>query len=79
MRLTIEHTLTGPLSHKQTLAKLESAVAFATTLDEADRAVSAIPSLATYRGGSHIAIHPVWKGQFSNGSKRLAIIIEGAA
>jgi len=74
MKLTIERTLTGPLAHKPTLALLERAVATATTLDEVDQAISAIPSLATYRGGSHIAVHPVWNGKFSNGSTRLAII-----
>lgn len=79
MKLTVEYSTTGPLRHKATLAALEDAVALATTLDEANRAVLAIPSLATYRGGSHIAVHSEWNGQFANGSERLAIITEKAA
>ena len=74
MKITIEYTQTGPLAHQATLAQLEHAAHAAITLDDADRAVSAILGLATYRGGSHIAIHPTWRGRFSNGSNRLAII-----
>jgi len=79
LKLTIEYTITGALTHKPTLELLKTAVAAATTLDEADQTISAIPSLATYRGGSHIAVHPVWAGKFSDGSKRLAIITEEPA
>lgn len=77
MKLTVEYSATGPLRHRATLSALEDAVANAATLDEANRAVLAIPSLATYCGGSHIAVHPVWKGRFAHGSPRLAIITEG--
>jgi len=76
MRLTIEHAGHGPLAHQPTLLALERAVASTSTLDEVDLAISAIPSLATYRGGRHVAVHPVWAGRFSNGSQRVAIVTE---
>ena len=76
MKLKIEQSITGPLAHKKTLHALERAVEASSTLEEADRAVSSIPSLATYRGGSHIAVHPTYKGRFSHGSERVAIIME---
>lgn len=79
MKLIVESSLTGPLACSQTLAALERAAASAASLDEADQLVSRIPALATYRGGSHVAVHPTWNGHFSNGSERLALIVEDAA
>jgi len=78
MKLTVEYAITGPLAHKRTRHALEAAVAAAGTLDEVDRAVSDIKLLATYRGGSHVAVHPSGSnGVFEHGSGRLAIITEG--
>lgn len=74
LTLQIDNKLVGPLAHAKTLESLERAIASSTTLDEADASILAIPILATYRGGSHIAVHPTHQGRFAHGSQRLAII-----
>ena len=80
MKITIENDLTGPLSHKPIIRKIEAAIERAASLDDAARALRAlnIPSIACYKGGSHIAIHE----QLRDGHlwpERLALVTEGSA
>jgi hypothetical protein len=72
MNLKIEYKLTGPLSHRRTLRALEEAVASSKTFDEARVAISSIPRLETYKGGSHVAVHEDMRNRL--GVIRLAII-----
>ena len=79
LKLAVEYTFTGPLHHKPTVALLEDAVAASTSLEQATQRIEQIHGLATYCGGSHVAVHPTWRGQFANGSERLAIVTEEPA
>lgn len=75
LTLTIENKLTGPLAHKVKLMQLEEIAEKATSLEEVAAAVQRI-GLGAYRGGHHVAVHPVYNGRFASGSERLAIITE---
>lgn len=72
--LWIEHAITGPLAHRKTRELLENAVNGAATLDDAAASIPQIPGLSVYRGGDHVAIHPIYNGKFAHGSDRLAIV-----
>jgi hypothetical protein len=75
MKLKIEHSITGPLSNKPILHKLEKAVENSNSLDEASANIIGL-GLGVYRGGSHVAVHPIWNGLFQDGSQRLAIVTD---
>lgn len=75
LNLKVENQFTGPLAHKGTLRHLEEAVKKSSTLEEVALLAQEI-GLGTYRGGHHVAIHPIYNGQFAGGSERLAIITE---
>ncbi len=77
--ITFENTLTGPLSHRATAEALQRAVDSTETLYDAGQRISAIPCLAIYLGDHHVAVHPSYRGQFANGSQRVAIVTEAAA
>ncbi len=75
LALTIENKLTGPLAHKVKQTQLEEITEKATSLEEVAVAVQKI-GLGAYRGGHHVAIHPVYNGRFVGGSERIAIITD---
>lgn len=78
LKLTIEDNLTGPLAHPPTQRALEDLVAASDSMsDAAAGIVKAIPGLACYRGGSHVAVHAGRLNGFF-GPTRLAIITEEA-
>ena len=79
LQLIIENAFTGPLAHRRTRRDLEALVDAAVDLDDLDRLISqrmAGSWLGTYRGGRHLAIHPMHRGKFASGSERVAIIKE---
>ncbi len=77
LKLVIEIPDSGPLTNKATLCQLERVAEKCQTLDEAVKFIRMLcPSLATYKGGSHIAVHPSFRGEFASGSERLAILTE---
>lgn len=78
MQLIFENTMTGPLRHRHTRHALVNAVGNAVSLNEVASVVNKIAGLASYLGGSHVAVHPTFRGQFAHGSERVAIIVASA-
>ena len=75
LNLQIENKFTGPLAHRPKLTQLEAIAEKSTSLEEAAIAVQKI-GLGAYRGGHHVAVHPIYNGKFAHGSERLAIITD---
>jgi len=76
LKVAIENQTTGPLAHRRTLLDVLAACDRNVSLDDVKNELLRVclGRFSVYRGGSHIAIHPIHRGQIAEG--RVAIITE---